>query len=404
MRNAGMILLLLFVATLFGCASDTNNNSTANNAVPNNYFDEKATLQGTIFDAITGNRITDASLKVTLVRGTTYQSATVRTGTQDFAGDYALTSIPLSINSQTIYRIAVTVDGYQDFEAAVSMDAVSAGTLDKNYNFLGNVYLFPLGATANDLKVNVTYGGEAVEGATVLLQARTVSNAITTDTSNLFVTAQNGFQGSMSATTDANGIATFAGTGLVLGGQYRIDVLPLTHEGIQLALGGGVNVNIGTSNIVQNITLADLVPGTSDGLYVVSASNTDANQVTSTGVLTLVFSRPVSFVDETAITATLTNNTTAAIDATNAPDSGVTGTLSADGLTLTLTPNYSANPVVYDGTNGGTADNGLVVTYSNVNVRLQQANDTGSIYSVFGTLVDETGNNPSGSVLVTPIF
>ncbi|NOR52109.1 MAG: hypothetical protein GQ470_05765 [Gammaproteobacteria bacterium] len=150
--------------------------------------------------------------------------------------------------------------------------------------------------------------------------------------------------------------------------------------------------------------MAELVPGTSERLYVTSASNLDGNEVTSDGVLTITFSRAVSFVDETAITATLGGATTAVLDATSAPDSGVKGILSTDGLTLTLSPVYTTNPVVFSGANAGTADNGLTVTYSSVNVRLTSDDDTGNIYSVFGTLVDTSGVNPSGTVLVTPTF
>jgi hypothetical protein len=153
--------------------------------------------------------------------------------------------------------------------------------------------------------------------------------------------------------------------------------------------------------------MSDLVPGTSNGLYVVSASNTDPNLVVSSGVLTIVFSRAVSFVDETNILATLSGGVNlAALNTTTSPDSTTNATLSADGLTLTLTPVFATAPTAFNGSNAASADDALVVTYSNVLVRLQDVADTQPIYSVFGMggLVGPSGSTPSGSVLVTPNF
>ncbi len=414
MKMRRVFLILLLAVFMAGCAEkkkDDDGTTINSAATPNNYFNETATLQGTVFDAITGNRLTDTSLKVTLVRGTNYQAASIRTGAamDHWPGDYALTGIPISINSQTTYRIAVTMDGYQAFEAAVSLAAADnvsvSGTLDRNYNFLGNIYMFPLGVSANDVKVNVSFNGEPVEGATVNLNPQIGANTVLTDVSNTIFGAQTGFLGSLTATTGVDGVATFAGSDLALGGRYSIRVLSVGYEGVQLGQTAAAStIVIGSANIVQNVAMGELVPGAENGLYIVSASNTDVDNVQNDGVLTLVFSRPVSFVDETVVTATLTNETTAAINATNAPDSGVNGALSTDGLTLTLSPSYATDPVAFTGANGGTADNGLTVTYSNLFVRLVQANDTGAIFDVFGGLFDETGGNPNDAVLVTPNF
>jgi len=175
MKTKGMFLILLLAVFMAGCAEKKGDSSVTNAATPDNYFNEKAKLQGTIYDATTGNPITDASHKVTLVRGTTYQSATTRMGTQTFGGDYALEDVPVSLSNQTTYRLDVTVDGYRDFRAVIALDAKTSGagvgdTLDKNYNYVGDIYLFPLDTPANDVKVNVTYNGEPVAGATVLLK------------------------------------------------------------------------------------------------------------------------------------------------------------------------------------------------------------------------------------------
>jgi hypothetical protein len=404
------LLLSLFsivlLVSLYGCEGDTTN---VNAAQPDNYFNERATLQGTIFDGVTGAKITDSSLKVTLVQGTSYRNASVRTGTQSFAGDYSLTNIPISINDQTEYRLVVSATGYQDFESTIAFDALSGSTLDKNYNFVGNVQLFQAGVGANDVTVNVFFNGEPVSGATVQLTRSTLSVIGTVSGTGAFLASNrtSGYLGNLSATTDANGVATFPSTGLVLGGTYGVSVLPVTYKGIPLAMASGASVAIGSSIIVQNVSMSDLVPGTSNGLYVVSASNTDPNLVVSSGVLTIVFSRAVSFVDETNILATLGGGVNlAALNTTSSPDSTTNATLSTDGLTLTLTPVFATAPTAFNGSNAASADDALVVTYSNVLVRLQDVADTQPIYSVFGLggLVGPSGTTPSGSVLVTPNF
>ena len=406
MKNILKIVGLMFLVSLYGCGGDTTN---VNASVPDNYFNEKATLQGTVFDGVTGAKITDSSLKIMLVQGTSYRNANVRTGTQQGAGDYAISSIPISINDQTEYRLVVTANGYQDFESTIAFDAVSGSTLDRVYNYVGNVQLFQAGVGANDITVNVSYLGEPVVGATVMMTRSTLSVISTVSGSGAFLASNktSGYLGNLSATTDSNGVATFASAGLVLGGTYGVSVLPVTYKGIPLAMASGSSVTVGSSIIVQNVSMSDLVPGTSNGLYVVSASNTDPNLVVSSGVLTIVFSRAVSFVDETNILATLSGGVNlAALNTTTSPDSTTNATLSADGLTLTLTPVFATAPTAFNGSNAASADDALVVTYSNVLVRLQDVADTQPIYSVFGMggLVGPSGSTPSGSVLVTPNF
>lgn len=406
MKQLLNLFAILLMASLYGCGGDTN---TSNSAVPDNYFNKTATLQGTVFDGVTGAKITATSLKVTLVQGSSYRSASVRTGTQSFAGDYSIGNIPISINDQTTYRLVVTATGYQDFESTIAFDADSGSTLDNNYNYVGDVQLFPAGVGANDVTVNVSYTGEPVVGATVMMTRSTLSVIGTVSGSGYFLVSNktSGYLGNLSATTDSSGVATFSGADLVLGGSYSITVLPLQHEGVPVVQSSFPSFTVGSSasSVVQNVSMSEIVPGSSNGLYVVSASNTDPNLVTPSGVLTIVFSRPVSFVDETNILATLGGGINlAALNTTTSPDSTTNATLSTDGLTLTLTPVFSTAPTAFNGSNGASADDALTVTYSNVYVRLQEANDTGAIYSVFLTLVGPTGINPSATVLVTPDF
>lgn len=391
--------LILFAFTLSGCDLDlSDDDSTPSTPVTT------STLQGTVFDAVTGQRITDSSLKVTLVQGTSYRNATVKTGSSVFAGDYALAKIPTSEGgSQDLtFRLDVRVDGYQRLQAALNFDSGASDTIA--LNFLGNIYLFPLGLATPEQTVTVTYNDEPVAGLTVLMQPTTSTNVLTADTSNIIQGPQDGFLGANSATTDSNGQAVFSGADLVLGGTYNVDVLPGTHEGVQLAQTTGTQITVGTSLTMQSIAMSDLTPGNDNGLFIVSASNSDSNDVNSSGQLTLVFSRPVTLVHESITQASLIGATTAALNNNTVPDTTVTATLANDNVTLTLTPNFSTAPLFFDGSNPTTADNGLLVQFSNLFVRIKDSNDEAELFSVFTDLSDTSGTAPSTFVQVTTDF
>lgn len=386
------VLTLMMVGLFMGC-DDTETASTENTATPNNTFNYTMSLQGTIFDATDGSRLTGNSMTVTLTQGTNYYSPNVlkkATTETTFAGDYAFTGIPTTLHGSLTYRITVTLDGFQRFEGYITPnendpddDADGLGgnnnTLDTIYNMIGNIYLFPLGETAADVNVYVEYNNERISGATVYLEQDTVNNAETAETNNILV-ASTGQLVNLSATTDATGLATFSGSNLVLGGQYRITVLPTTYEGVQLALNDEAVAAfiVGTTVNTQVVNMVDTVPGGEDnGLYIVSASNHDPEDITASGVLTIVFSKPVGIVSETAFTAALTNATHAVLEA---GDQAVTAAMSSDGLTMTLTPHFTTagyvNPYAGYNSNGngplgdGTADINLSITYTGGQVYL----------------------------------
>jgi hypothetical protein len=384
MKKLLVLLLTLMMVGLFMGCDDTDEVVQSDSSVDNNTFTYTMDLQGTIFDATDGSRLTGSSLTVTLTRGSTYYSpALLKKATTEttFAGDYAFTGIPTTLGGQVTYRIIVAMDGYQTFEGYITPNetepttAVNNNTLDTIYNMVGNVYLFPLGETAPDANIYVQYNNERIANATVYLEQDTTNNAETAETNNQ-LNASTGQLVNLSATTDANGLATFAGTSLVLGGRYRVTVLPLTYEGVQLALNDEAVAafTVGLTDIIQVVNMGDLVPGTEDnGVYIVSASNHDTEDIRATGELTVVFSKPVYLVSEDNCTAALANNSTAALDADTC-----TASVSADGLTLTLLPKLGVAVVPYNGLNGtagtNTADRNLQVTYSNVVVALKDDN------------------------------
>lgn len=395
MNTVWKSLVLSVTATaLVACGGDGDQNA----AVPQNYHDIKTNLQGTVFDAVTGERVIDESLAVLLVQGDDYRDAKMNA---DFPGDYFLKDIPTSTSNNVTFRMEVTATNYQSVISAVSFTANTSNLQDETVWRMGNFYMYPMGSTAPDMTVTVTYNGERIADATVLLQPNTASNVLTADAINS-IAPTNGFQGALSGTTDAEGNVTFAGTELVLGGRYAIDVLPMTYEDTELALTSGSTVVVGTSQISQVVAMDELAPGSDNGLYVESASNEDPDQLASDGVLTMTLSRAVTLADESSITATLVNETTAELDNTET-GSEVTVTVSADGMTVTFTPNFSTAPVEFNGDNADTADNGLRVYFDNAYVRLADETDSAVAYDLFN-LTDGSGNTVDDTVLVTSEF
>lgn len=390
LKTAGLSLL---ASGLIACGGDENQDAS----VPQNYHNITTHMQGTVFDAVTGARISNDSLKVMLVQGDKYRTAKLN---KEYGGDYFISDIPTSTENNVTFRMEATATGYQPVVASVDFIADTNSLQDKNAWRMGNFYLYPLGVSAADMTVTVTYNGEMIEGATVQLQPNTAGNTLTADSINV-IAPNNGFQGAITATTDAEGNAVFSGDALVLGGRYQVQILPMSYKGIELGQPAAVNVNIGTDIIHQRVAMADIVPGTNDGLYVTQASNADGNAINMNGSLILKLSRPVSIVNESLASAALTQATTAVLDS-NSQGSEVTVTLSTDGLTLTLQPNFSTTPVPFNGSNSGTADNAMFITYSNLFVRLND-NDTTELYDVL-SLVDTNGVTVSGRVNVTVAF
>jgi hypothetical protein len=407
-------MLVGLVMLLAGCGDTVVSNDTAANV--------KGTLQGKIMDATTGKAISDAKegdTKVYLVKGTQQIAAQklntyVPAGSDKLPGEYAITNIPVekvdaggNIND-AVYKVVVIKAGYQPFEAEFSFQgdyAIGAAgqptfIKEADYNKIGNIYLFPLGATAPDYTVTVKFNGKAVAGANVRLIQNLKNNvdstevqpaagnqglnALAYDSNRL--TASLGLYPNLSGTSDANGKVAFKGADLTLGGRYSVVVDPCKDaDGVQLAQTMGnvfvVGANAGVaSEISQTVTMNTLWAGdNANGLYVATVStNTTAGTLLSTGVLTLTFSRPVEINNNGAniitgaaapFTAVTVNGYTAnvtggaaqgisfpALDtAAHAALKPVVAALSSDGLTLTLTPSWATAPV--------STDYNLAVTY-----------------------------------------
>ena len=336
--------LLLVVSMLFvGCGKTDNSATTQNGFGPQDYS-KTGTLQGKIMDAVTGVAIgndTNSELKIWLIQGTDNRgpSKLINDTSDPLCGEYAFSGIPVdgNDNGDIYFKIVVVKPGYQRFEAEVYMYAYGwdiSGNLDyynNVINMIGNIYLYPEGLTAGAINITVKNPhGTVVPDATVVLKQQINSNTKTSDSSDtLYVNA--GLVSSLTMTTDANGVATFPGSSLVLGGRYTPVVLPITFSGQDLAKTTGSAVTVGTNNPNQTITMGNL----ETNLYVVSASNSDPDSLLSTGVLTLTFNRPI-VLSTTTFAGTLYSSTTGTVGS-------VTGALDAAGTTLTITPTFSAS-------------------------------------------------------------
>lgn len=396
-----LLISLLMVGVLVGCDETT---STSNQAVPLQSFEETGTVQGTVFDAVMGTRIGDSSLKVTLVRGTTHASANVLKNSSNdttFLGDFAFSGVPVTIGGVATYRIVAEMTGYQTFEGYINLAIVAAslgtGVIDDVYNFVRNIYMFPVGSYATAQTIYVYYDNEPVSGATVLFELQPTNGATTTVTSGNDpqgnATVQPvavGLNAALSGTTDATGMVTFAGSTLVLGGSYNVTVLPTTHEGIPLATNTNVGLMVVGANAtanVQVITMVDELGGiNNEGLYVVSATPQDPEDILSSGVLTITFNRAIEIVSEQSFTATLNGETTAALTDGDGSNTAVAARVSADGLVLTLTPSFATAIVPYSTSTGpsgdGTADIGVSITYACTSGVTLKGDDQSTIYTL----------------------
>jgi len=191
-----------------------------------------------------------------------------------------------------------------------------------------------------------------------------------------------GYAQSLTGVTTANGTFVFTGATLALGGAYKAQVLPTTFtetSGAKIPVGtlsAGPIFTVGIGNVDVQLTVSDLsIAPAAAPLYVTSASNAGLGSLQPNGNLVITFNIPVQIpnFDNGYTAATFSPGTKIAdgtagdarlncspgpafCPATGTASKPVTGTLSADGLTLTLAPAYAVVP-------SGTERN-LSITYT----------------------------------------
>jgi len=343
------------------------------------------TLQGTIFNAITGERIGGTDLKMYLQQGAiTRQPDVFYTGkkklgkdnaTIDLMGDYVFTNIPSmdNISSSTTdpfpneYRVTVIKDGFQRFEGIISGDMLA-----NRDNVIRNIYLFPTDHDLPCYTFRVLFNGKPVPNAKVLAApyATLSPGILTTDKwlsvgidesiaaaldyfttegmgkvvtnfteafalfGNHYFFPAPGYLESLEATTDANGVASFCD--FAAGAAYLVLVAPTEFEGIELLPMASIMVpGINPPELEINLFAVGQIFNPY-GLYVKTASNQAYDSVQADGKLVVTFNRKISKING-AFSASCSG---AVFDATTP----VTATLSTDGLTLTLAPNFTTPP------------------------------------------------------------
>jgi hypothetical protein len=383
-------------ALVLTSACITKENTNTVTAPAGLVFDKTYTLQGIVADAVTGARVGGNDLKLYLVQGPDIRTPTriTRDAADPLFGEFAFSGIPADFNpTNKTYKVVAVQPGYQRFEADITFQASSGSQLDTIYNRIGNIYLFPVGVTAPSYTFAITYNGKPVPSATVQLDPMIASNSMTFNPADA-LPATTGLLASLSGTTDATGKVTFAGANLALGGAYQVSVLPAQFvetagNTVPLARFTSVtNLLVGISNVLQQVALADLVPNAGP-VYLTGASNQAVGQVVQSGQLVLTFSAPVTLVNPTAtsFSAVLANAVTATLGTPQAAAS-----LSTDGLTLTLTPNFTVVP--------GATDRGLQVIYGDGTALVSPRSYPAATLRVFGDLRFANGGAPSGVVAV----
>jgi len=384
-----------------GC---TASSKTGNAINTNPSFIKYGTLQGKIMDALTGDAIGGDDLEIYFIQGTDKREPDklIKDADDTLMGEYAFDSIPVGLATaganELIFKLVVIKDDYQRFEANIAMTAAfatgtagGATTSDINYtnevfNTIGNIYLYPLGSSAGDVTVYVySPQGEPIENANVLLRQNVTANNTVSYIGNRLV-ATAGLYPSLTATTDSSGIVTFDNTDLVLGGSYSVVVEALTFEGQQLA---AITTAAFISGVNSETRVVNMTAIT-NSLVATSASNSIPGTITADGSLVITFNQPV-IVDTDP--TTMNFSATATHGTLKSP--AVKASLSSDGMTLTLTPDWTTGPA--------TTDKGVTITYTCtggvVYLKNSQAATTYTLFGGGNPVVNiTTGNNVSGVV------
>lgn len=353
-------------------------------------FLKYGTLQGKIMDALTGAAIGGKDLSVYLIQGTSDRKPNklINDTNNPLVGEYAFDKIPVQIVANEItFKVVILKAGYQRFEADVSIQAsFAAGTTvtGEVFNKIGNIYLYPLGSSAGDVTV-YAYSPQSrpIPNATVLLrQDVTNNNTISYTGDRLVATA--GLYSSLVGTTDSAGKATFSGADLTLGGSYSVVVEALTFEGQELATATPAAFITGVNATTRVVNMALI----GNSLFAASASNSVSGTITANGVLTITFNQPI-ILSTMSFTAIMTGG------GTPSPQT-VTGVLSNNNTTLTLTPAITTAP----------SGKGAIIAYTyggNIFLRNSQAATAYTLFTGAPTDVKNitTGNAVSGVVQMT---
>jgi hypothetical protein len=322
---------------------------------------ESGCIQGVLVDGLTGKRVAIPSdggkglhvlAQDRLLPGTAVVSDPAdTTGANPWlVGEYYLCGVPVDEE----FPLFAWLDGYQPFEGQIRVNSTAASRSPAATQDLQkpqpteivNVRIYPQNTQVKDLEVVVTHAGLPLEGATVVL--RSVGTNFLDPVGQMFLSPTGVRQPTLSGTTDAQGITTFAAADLVLGGHYTYTVLPPEGGSQQTALAAAPFV-LGlraAANTAEPYRITVNLDQAIDVLVELSRS-TDALDPDKTGALTIWFNREVEVVPgtEDALVATILNQTTAELVdnvADNDKPDNVKLTIAAN--QVTLTPKWATEP------------------------------------------------------------
>jgi len=307
-------------------------------------------------------------------------------------GCYQIDGIPLGEQ----FPIFVQMPGYERFMGRYTMKTWNEDVNQESAQEVVNLRVFPTGF-AVDYRFLVNLNGRAVPDVKVNCQYLDQPNRLQT-TGNFLQPEATGST-TVSATTDANGIAVIPGAQLVNGASYHCEAV----------LRGAVDGRVlsGESDIVAGMTQSEQAmsvtsPGTTDQNFYALYSNADDPDALQgqNGKLVVTFNRPVELAPGTADCQVATLTTAdrdndgsmgrfVADQANNNASETATAEVSADGLTLTVGFKQPQTPLDAD-------DRNTLVSFKGIIVRPRGAADSiharyiGALGSC--TLADVYGN------------
>ncbi|NMO16965.1 hypothetical protein HPC49_31570 [Pyxidicoccus fallax] len=287
-------------------------------------------------------------------------------------GCYQIDGIPLGEE----FPIIAQAPGYERFLGRYTMQTWDKDVEHESAQEVVNLRVFPTGF-AVDYRFLVNLNGRGVADAKVNCQYRA-------DQGNMLQTAGNFLQPeatastTVSATTDANGIAVIPGAQLVNGAPYHCEaVLAGAVDG--RVLSGQSDIVAGMSQPEQAFLLTN--PGAQDAnLYAVYSNADDPDALLgANGSLVVTFNRPVEIAPRTedcqvAALETADRDIDGSMgrfvtnQVNNNASETVNATVSADGLTLTVAFKTPETPLDAD-------DRNTLVRFSGVIVRPRGAVD-----------------------------
>lgn len=217
----------------------------------------------------------------------------------DASGCYKIEGLPVN----TSLSVIAQYPGYQSVLSTVYIQRENT-TSDRlqTYNspspqVIGNFRLFPLGFT-------IDYKVIAINANTLSPVANATVSCAPTSSGNLSPTGNGSFlnpeltlNGSVTAQTDATGVAVLAGTSLIMGASYTCDIYA-TALSSSYVLSSSTSFVAGISNATVRVQLNE--SNTSNFVEVISANNQNPFDIMgATANLVLHFNQPVEVVPNT---------------------------------------------------------------------------------------------------------